>query len=279
MKKTHQMKHNKKRNTAFLYEVLIQDVTRSVMSGDDKRRQKTLRICKEFFKRGSVLYKEKELYRTLAEGNTVAPHLREKLLTESKKEYAQLNKREIFNTQTQLINKVNKDLSPNVFSNFVSNYKSLATISQILRQSLSVKKRIILENSFVESLGSSTIPSEEGLEPTDNLVYKTFINSYNQKYETDLLEEQKEIITRYATTFSDNGLSLKVYLNEELGRLKKVLGDTMETDLLREDDVMVSKTQEVLNILESYRVTPAAINDDAVVQILEIQRLAKEMES
>ena len=44
------MKHNKKRNTAFLYECLIKELTRAVVREDKKRQFITKKVIKEFFK-------------------------------------------------------------------------------------------------------------------------------------------------------------------------------------------------------------------------------------
>ena len=111
MKRMRKSKHNKKRNTAFLYEVLIQDITRSVVNGDQKRKEVALHICKEFFNRGSVLYNEKELYMTLVDSHDIDSPLLEKLLEEAKKEYAKLDRKEIFNMQTRMIMEISINLS------------------------------------------------------------------------------------------------------------------------------------------------------------------------
>jgi hypothetical protein len=277
MRKTHKSKHNKKRNTAFLYEVLIQDITKSVMSGDHKRKELAVNICKKYFGKNSVLYKERELYVALSEAHELAPSLIEKLLSEVKKAYAFLDKKEIFNTQTRMIAQVNRQLSPSVFGNFVSSYKTLATISQILNQEASIKKRLVLENNFLEASKKSTQASLSELEPTDSLVYKTFIKNYNIKYEKHLLPEQREVVTRYATSFSDNGVALKSYLNEELGRLKDALRESLDAKIIKEDKNMLAKTKEVLAMLESYK-EEREFNEDVVAQILEIQSLVKEIE-
>ena len=277
MKKKHKNKHNKKRNTAFLYEVLIQDITRSVFKKDDERKEKALNICKEFFHRNSPLFKEKEIFVSCNEAHTAGNDLVEKILIEAKKEYAKLDKKEIFNEQTRLINKVNRHLTANAFGHFISNYKNLATIAQILNQDLPVKERVLLENTFIKDLQNRESPAP-GLDPTDNLVYKTFVKNYNEKYENSLLEEQKEIITRHATSFSDNGLGLKIFLNEELSRLTRIIESATEKDFIKEDNPMKDKVREVVALLESFRNIPS-LGEDEIIQILEIQNLAKELES
>lgn len=57
----------------------------------------------------------------------------------------------------------------------------------------------------------------------DNLTYKTFVNKFNETYDKTLRAEQKELLTNYIVSFSDNGVGLKSYLNEEIGRLKNAV--------------------------------------------------------
>ena len=49
------MKHNKKRNTAFLYECLIKELTRAIVREDKKRQTITRNILKNSFV-GIVFY-------------------------------------------------------------------------------------------------------------------------------------------------------------------------------------------------------------------------------
>ena len=60
-------KHNKKRNTAFLYEVLIRELTKSVVRRDHEKKKNIILILKEHFGVNSILYKELQLYRDIFE--------------------------------------------------------------------------------------------------------------------------------------------------------------------------------------------------------------------
>jgi len=276
-KKKYKSKHNKKRNTAFLYEVLVQEITRSVVEKDKERKEKALRVCREFFGKSSPLYKERDIYNALLESRGLEKGFIEKVLVEAKSEYEQLDLQEVFNTQTKLINKVNKVLSSDILNYFVPNYKNLATIAQLLNKELPVKERVLLEDKFIGEFSVAT-EKEQTLEPTDNLVYKTFVKHYNSKYEKSLLEEQKEIITRHAISFSDNGLSLKIFLNEEIGRLKIFLKESRELDVFVEDAQMQTKLDDVYAILDSFKDKPT-IDDNDIIRLMEVQRLAKEIDS
>ena len=49
-----------------------------------------------------------------------------------------------------------------------------------------------------------------------NIPYKIFVNKFNDKYQTTLLKEQKELLTHYIASFADNGMGLKIFLNSEI---------------------------------------------------------------
>ena len=125
-------RHNKKRNTAFLYEALVRELTKCIVSKDETRKSIVVSLVKEHFAKGTVLRSELDLYKTLYESEDLDATLCEKLLNEVKRGHDSLDKEQIFKEQTALINKINRLLSKNVFSNFVPNYKNLATIAQIL---------------------------------------------------------------------------------------------------------------------------------------------------
>ena len=42
-------KHNKRRNTAFLYEILVKELTRTTIKNDAKKKQIIVQTIKEFF--------------------------------------------------------------------------------------------------------------------------------------------------------------------------------------------------------------------------------------
>ena len=56
------MKHNKKRNTAFIYETLTRELTKAIVDKNAERKSTVLSIIKEGFSGESVLISELELY-------------------------------------------------------------------------------------------------------------------------------------------------------------------------------------------------------------------------
>ena len=244
------MKHNKKRNTAFIYEILTKDLTRAIIDKDENRKGKTTLILKEFYKGGSVLAEEMQLYRVLLETSNIQPSLAERLLTETKAAYQHLDEKAIFASQSQLISAVNKKLGPDTWNNFVPNFKSLASINAIFNSKAPVKKRVLFEQSIVDTMSAQTPLMEDNkLKSIDNLAYNSFIKKFNDKYGI-LLREQKDLLNQYIASFADDGFELRLYLNEELGRLKKILGD-VEKDKLA--PLISQKVDGVVNYLEGFR--------------------------
>ena len=271
------LRHNKKRNTAFLYETLVKELTKSVVNNDLKRKDTVLSILKEHFSKNSILGKELQLYKDVIGSKGLDFHTAEKILYESKMVYWTGFKNEkVYDEQSEVISKVNKDLSKSVFSNFVPNYKDLATLAQIFNDDLSVKRRVMLEKQILGNMISKEEEVKEKMKPIDKLTFKTFANKFNSMY-GELQEEQRRLLTQYIFSFSDDGLSLKVHLNEEIGRLKKIVKDSLEMEEVKSDNVMMDTTKKVIALMEEYK--GRDVDETMIQQVLKIQGLVKEIQS
>jgi hypothetical protein len=217
------MKHNKKRNTAFIYETLTRELTKAILDKNDPRQAQVKSLLKEFFSKGKILSDELELYNTLLETVSINPQVAERLLQETKVAHTSLGEKVIFEAQSNIISAINKGLGQDVWGNFVPNFKSLASVSAIFNSKVGVKKRVLFEQMIVDRMSAPADGvTPNALKPLDNLTYNSFIQKFNDKY-TNLLSEQKDLLNRYITSFADDGFELKLYLNEELGRLKSAL--------------------------------------------------------
>jgi hypothetical protein len=270
------MKHNKKRNSAFLFEVLIRELTKAVVSQDSPRKKKILSIVRENFKSNTILSRDLELYKSILETQDVDRHTAEKIIFEARLQKKTINHKLLFEQQSELIKTINAELSSDVFNNFVPNYKDIATIFQIFHPKTRVKNRVLLESEAVESMMSNEEKQKEYLKPIDNLTYKVFVNKFNQTYGTALLSEQKELLKYYVGSFADNGIELKIYLNEEMARLEQVISGSLELEEVRGDNNMTSSTNQVLGLLSELR--NRDIDNVFIRDILKLQNLAKEIE-
>ena len=146
------LKHNKKRNTAFVYEALVREVAKAVVRKDEKRKNLIVKIIKENFSSNNILAKELQLYKTLEETRNLDVYTAERLIKEARTDYHKLDKDEMFKGQTKLISVINKNLTSEVFSNFVPNYKNLATIAQVFGTDANTKERVLLERKLLGTM-------------------------------------------------------------------------------------------------------------------------------
>tara|TARA_R110002110_G_scaffold63935_3_gene177085 strand:+ start:309 stop:1139 length:831 start_codon:yes stop_codon:yes gene_type:complete len=269
------LKHNKRRNTAFLYEVLVKELTRSTIQNNIKKKQFVVAALKEFFNKNSVLGKELEIYKTLNETFALREKDAEKLLSEIKKMYkSALNPEGIYSEQSKLISKINKNISPNAFSNFVPNYKSLASIFQIFNENTPIKSRILMERQIIKRMTSKKQETEKQNTQVSNTTMKIFAKKFNNTY-GELFGEQKELLSKFISSFKDNGLELKMFLNEEIARLKKEVINSMELEEIKTDSDMVSKSENVLKLLENLK--GQYITENILVKVLKVQKLINEI--
>jgi len=268
------MKHNKKRNTAFIYETLIRELTKAILDKDSTRKQQITAILKEFFSPSEILAQELELYKVLLETKNLERPIAEKILQESKIAHARLDEKTIFDAQSQIISAINKGLGATVWSNFVPNFKALASVSSVFNSKTAVKKRVLFEQSVVERMSAQEclVESQE-LKSLDSLSYKTFINKFNQKY-GNLLQEQQNLLNRYITSFADDGFELRLYLNDELSRMKNYLTESSEKE---PQAAIAQKMTAVVEYLESLR--KREFVDGDLNRILKAQELIEEIQT
>ena len=121
---------------------------------------------------------------------------------------------------------------------------------------------------------SSNVQSSK-IEEIDTIVLDSFVKKFNSKYDEGLLSEQKTLLNYYIASFSDNSLSLKTFLNEELSRLKKCLVESLGTDEIENDDEMINKTKSIIEKLESFY--KKEVDENVLLTVLKTQKLVKEI--
>jgi len=272
------IKHNKKRNTIFLYETLIRELTKATVEKDQNRREAILDIVKEHFSGNTLMGREVKIYKNILETSEVKPSIAEKILSESKIEYSVLNKKQIFIEQSQMISRINKELSKDVFTTFVPNYKNLATLHQVFNNlDLSAKERVLLEEEALHLMTEGIQGQEKReLKHIDNLVFKSFVERFNSEYDS-LLEEQKTLLSRFINSGVGNNLEFQIFLNTEIGRLKEEISVAKKSKEFIEDQDMLHKANEVLGLLEGFSQKP--LEDGDLKKILKIQELAREIKN
>jgi len=269
------LKHNKKRNTAFVYEALVRELTESVVKNNKNKQNKIVSIIKDHFTNESVLKKELELYKSIYETRQIEKTTAEKIVGQVKVEHDSLDKKRLFQEQSALINKINRTLSNKVYTNFVPNYKTIASVYSIFQQALPVKDRVLLEENIVEQMSASLAAKVEIQQPIDSLVYGSFVKSFNEEYSGNLNESQKTLLTKYISSFSDNELDLKTYLNEEIGRIKSILVSLPKEQKRLQNENFKEKINKIYGIIDGAK--NKAIDTEMLEMVLNAQQLIEEI--
>ena len=263
------LKHNKKRNTAFLYESLIKEFTIAIVKKDNKKQNIIKSILKEFFSKDLPLKKELDIYNTLLEYKSNSRAECYRLMHEVKRDFFSLDRRAIFNEQTKLLKKIHESLSNKFFATFLSNYRDIATIGQYLNsENLPAQQRIILEDKAYNLLSSSKATEKE-IKHIDNLTFKTFVNKFNETYKNTLRDEQRILLTHYITSFANNGIELKSYVNEELTRIKEQINTIVE------QGIFVDKFKQIINKIDKFSESP--LNEEKIKEVFYLQDLIHEV--
>ena len=268
-------RHNKKRNTAFVYEALIREGTSAILQKDEARCNKIVAIIKKHFREGSILKKDLDCYKSLYENQNLSKLDSARIIQEAKTQKRLIDPSGLFVAQTDLIHDINKEVEPSVFNNYVPNYKSLANIYQMFSDSTNPKDAVLLENLVIENMTKKVTLIEET--KVDNLVINTFVEKFNKKYDQELLEEQKTLLNLYIQSFVDNSLEFKTFLNEEISRLKQQLQKAKTQEYVSNDEDMLEKANQVLLKLESFKKTE--LSDNMLLTVLKVQSLVKETET
>tara|TARA_Y100000592_G_scaffold100738_1_gene182414 strand:+ start:2221 stop:3051 length:831 start_codon:yes stop_codon:yes gene_type:complete len=272
------IKHNKKRNTIFLYEALVRELTKATVEKNQDKREIILSIVKEHFNNNTLMGREVKIYKNILETKAAKINIAEKILAESKIEYSVINKGQLFKEQSQMISRINKELSKDVFTTFVPNYKNLATLHQVFNNvDLSAKERVLLEEEALQLMTENDHSVEKKqLKHIDNLVFKSFVERFNNEY-SSLLEEQKTLLSRFIASGVGDNLEFQIYLNTEIGRLKEEVFNAKNTKEFVEDKDMKNKADQILDLLEGFSKKP--LDDKDLKKILKIQELAREIKN
>ena len=262
------IKHNKKRNTAFLYEALVRELAKCTIKKDNNKKNTVVSIIKEFFKDGKPLARELKLYQNIMSTKVEDKRLAEKIIFESRLERSALDDKALFNEQSALISRINKELSQEVYSNFVPNYKNLATLHQIFNNpKVGAKSRVLLEESILSNMISSTLQHPSEMPHIDDVVYRSFTKNFNKTYGC-LHERQKTLLKCYLGNIGKDNLEMQIYLDEELGKLKNEIKSSDELEVFPE------QKKEIIDLLESY--SSKDLGDSDLNKILKIQQLVEE---
>ena len=268
------IKHSKFKNTGFIFELLVRQITSEIMSVNTN--SKAEKILKEFFSSKKELSKELKLYQYLINEKYNSESKAEKFVETVCEARKRLDEQKITKEKYNLIKQIKETYNIDEFTKSpISNYKSLASIYKIFEASISkdsFEPKDIVNSKFtiVENMINSSIENKDKKvndrvfeeykkqdEEVRMLSYKMLVENFNKKY-NNLSEEQKKLLKEYINNINNTG-KLKEYVTNEVNSLSEGLkqigskvSDKVTKIKLAETISNIKKIKSVKKLKESH---------------------------
>jgi hypothetical protein len=232
------IKHSKFKNTGFIFELLVRQITSEIMSG--KQNSKAEKILQEYFSGKKELSKELKLYQYLINEKYNSENKAEKFVETVCEARKRLDEQKLMKEKYNLIKEIKEAYDIDEFTkSSISNYKNLASIYKIFEASVtkeSFEPKDIVNSKFtvVENMINSSIENKDKKlndrvfeeykkqdEEVRMLSYKMLVENFNKKY-NNLSAGQKNLLKEYINNINNTG-KLKEYVNAEVNTLSEGL--------------------------------------------------------
>jgi len=267
------IKHSKFKNTGFIFELLVRQITSEIMSANKSVAEK---ILKEHFNSKKELSKELKLYQYLINEKYNSESKAEQFINTICEARKRLDEKKLTKEKYNLIKEIKDTYNLDEFiKSPISNYKTLASIYKIFEISITneqydptdiVSSRFtIAENIINTSIQNKDAKvkdavMEEYRKQDDDLraiSYKILVENFNNKYK-NLTEEQKGLLREYINNINNTG-KLNEYVTNEItnlvNNLKEVgskISDKVTKIKLAETIANIRKIKSVKKIKEQH---------------------------
>lgn len=280
------LKHNKKRNTGLVYEFLVRRMTSQMLDQDLQGYKKTLEITKKYFRHGTVLNEEQELFTAIRNTRGVSESVARQILSEARARFRKIDKKMLEIKKSNLIKEANYNFGRDFFSTHrVPEYRLLATIHMFLendgttRLSESVTKYQLAEGlvKFMTSLEPAATPQKQEKD-VDGLVVGIAAKKFQEKYGKNLGRDQKELLEKYMLyTVSGDKEKLEKFIIGEQYRVSQQLRNYRNIKEIKEDPVMAERFDEASRQLRNQ--CDRLPLDESVEELMLYYKLVEEIRS
>jgi len=274
--------HNKKRNVGIIYELLLRNISDSLIRNDKNSAQKALRIIENRFHKSKELYREFRLFNALVKTTVSDTAVAASILTEAKNAARRCDVKKLNREKSLLIRDINYELDDkNFYFRRIPEYTVYATIQTLLndwrqRDTSDLSRVVQYESKMVERLLEQKIEKqldEEIDSNVDKLVVKLLSEKFNKKYGNQFNDEQKSVIRSYVFSITnDNGRAISKLLTE----LKEnTLSEMSELSDKTSNETLLQKIAGVKEKIVLERVEE--VTDETISRFLVISQLKTEI--
>ena len=227
------IKHSKFKNTGFIFELLVRQITSEIMSSDNSVAEK---ILKENFNSKKELSKELKLYQYLSNEKYNSESKAEQFINTICEARKRLDEKKLTKEKYNLIKQLKETYNIDEFiKSSVSNYKTLASIYKIFEVASTEEQydpTDIVSSRFTiaENIINTSIQNKDSKiknavleeykkqdEDLRAISYKFLVENFNKKYK-NLTNDQKGLLREYINNINNTG-KLNAYVSEEISKL------------------------------------------------------------
>ena len=282
-----QIKHSKFRNTGFLFELLVRQVTSDILNN---RKGIAEGLLKKYFNSKTELSNELKLYQFIVSERYNSENRAERFVDAVVESRAKLDEKKILKEKYNLIKEIKDNYAIEDFlRSQIPNYKVLASVYKIFEYKVNVdqnydpKDFVNTKYTLVEHL-IGKVPSTKTLAETtihtdlkkedkeiQLLSYKMIVDSFNKKY-NNLNDKQKGLLKEYINSYT-NSDNLK---NHVVGEVKSLIKEFKRISSKINDKVTKIKLAETMNQLSKIG-NSQKIKDNHITSLIMCYELEKEL--
>ena len=260
------IKHSKFKNTGFIFELLVRQITSEIMSANKSIAEK---ILKEHFNSKKELSKELKLYQYLINEKYNSESKAEQFINTILEARKRLDEKKLTKEKYNLIKEIKETYNLDEFiKSPISNYKTLASIYKIF-ETVTVDEQFdptdIVSSRFTiaENIINSSIQNKDAKmkdavleeyrkqdEDLRAISYKLLVESFNTKYK-NLSVGQKKLLREYINNINNTG-KLNQYVSEEV---TKLVDELKEVGSKVSDKVTKIKLAETISNIKKVKAT------------------------
>ena len=282
-----QIKHSKFRNTGFLFELLVRQVTSDILNN---RKGIAEGLLKKYFNSKTELSNELKLYQFIVSERYNNENRAERFVDAVVESRAKLDEKKILKEKYNLIKEIKDNYAIEDFlRSQIPNYKVLASVYKIFEYKVNVdqnydpKDFVNTKYTLVEHLIGKTPTTKALTETTIHtdlkkedkeiqlLSYKMLVDSFNKKY-NNLNDKQKGLLKEYINSYT-NSDNLK---NHVVGEVKSLIKEFKRISSKINDKVTKIKLAETMNQLSKIG-NSQKIKDNHITSLIMCYELEKEL--